>query len=132
MTLVIHAAQRLLCAALLTIFAHTAAQAGEPPRVVVSFAPAHSLAARVMAGIGAPELLLRPGASPHFHAMRPSEAEALQRADVVFWVGAVLEPWLRGPLRALAPNARIVALAEGGAADGAHRPRRGSVGTGRR
>lgn len=78
--------------------------------VVASIAPLHSLAARVMQGTGAPRLLLPPGASPHDHALRPSDAAALQGAGLVIWVGPSLEPWLDGPLKALAGDARLLQL----------------------
>ncbi len=57
------------------------------PDVAASIAPVHSLVARVMQGAGTPHLLLPPGASPHDHALRPSDAAALERAALVFWVG---------------------------------------------
>jgi zinc transport system substrate-binding protein len=92
------------------------ALAGAPtaaaPRVAVDIAPVASIAARVMAGLGAPEPILPPGASPHGHALRPSEAARLQQAEVVVWVGPALTPWLADPIDALAPDARLVTLAE--------------------
>ncbi len=81
------------------------------PRVVADIAPVHSIVARVMDGAGAPELLVPPGASPHGYALRPSEAGRLDAAEVVFWVGPALTPWLEGPLDALASDARHVELA---------------------
>jgi len=83
-------------------------QAAEPLRVVVSLPPVHSLAAQVMEGAGAPRLLLRGGGSPHTYALKPSDARALGRADVVFWVGPAMERFLVKPLAAAA--ARDVAL----------------------
>ncbi|HUS53409.1 MAG TPA: zinc ABC transporter substrate-binding protein [Thermohalobaculum sp.] len=80
--------------------------------VVASIAPVHSLTARVMQGIGAPDLLLPPGASPHDHALRPSDAAALERAALVFWIGPRLEPWLERPLATLATGARVIRLAD--------------------
>ena len=59
----------------------------EVPRVAVDIAPVHGLVARVMQGVGEPDLVVPPGASPHGYAMRPSEALALDRADAVFWIG---------------------------------------------
>ena len=89
------------------------ARAGEPaPRVVVSIAPLHSLIAGVMAGVAAPTLLVPGGASPHGGALRPSDARALQAADVVFWVGPGLERFLEKPLATLTGRARVIALAE--------------------
>jgi zinc transport system substrate-binding protein len=65
-----------------------------------------------MADVGVPEAILPPGASPHGHALRPSEAARLQQAEVVVWVGPALTPWLAGPIGALAADARVVTLAE--------------------
>jgi zinc transport system substrate-binding protein len=55
----------------------------EVPSVVADIAPVQSLAARVMAGLGTPTLIVPSGASPHGYAMRPSEARALQDAGLV-------------------------------------------------
>ncbi len=74
----------------------------EVPRVAADIAPIHSLVARVMEGVGEPALIVRPGPSPHGYALRPSEARALQDADLVFWVGPELEPWLEGAIATLA------------------------------
>lgn len=84
--------------------------AAEAPRVVASVKPIHSLVAAVMSGVGEPALLLPGNASPHAYAMRPSKAELIRRADIVFWVGLELESFLKGPLAALGKNAEIVAL----------------------
>ena len=59
----------------------------DAPNVAVDIAPVHSLVARVMEGVGAPSLIVQPGASPHEYSLRPSEAAALQEADLVFWMG---------------------------------------------
>jgi len=89
------------------------AQAGEePPKVVASIAPVHSLVAAVMAGVGAPTLLVPPSASPHTFALKPSDAKNLQNADVVFWVGENLEGFLRKPLKALPKKATVIELSE--------------------
>lgn len=82
------------------------------PDVVVSIKPIHSLAAGVMQGIGEPALLIEGGASPHAYSLRPSEAEALQNADVVFWIGDEMETFLEKPLEALPKQAKVVALHE--------------------
>jgi zinc transport system substrate-binding protein len=80
--------------------------------VVVSIKPVHSLVAAVMDGVADPVLLLSGAGSPHAYALRPSEAQALQEADVVFWIGEDLEVFLARPLQALARDARLVALHE--------------------
>jgi len=70
--------------------------------VVASIAPVHSLVARVMQGTGQLHLLLPPGTSPHDHALRPSDAAALDGAAMVVWIGPGIEPWLERPLATLA------------------------------
>jgi zinc transport system substrate-binding protein len=87
-----------------------AAPALAAPQVAADIAPVQSLVARVMAGAGTPALIVPPGASPHGHAMRPSEAAALERAEVVFWIGEALTPWLEEPIDTLAGDAHVIEL----------------------
>lgn len=84
----------------------------EVPRVAVDIAPIHSLVARVMDGVGVPDLIVAMGASPHEYSLRPSEAAALQNADLVFWVSADLTPWLGQAIQTLASDAGVVELLE--------------------
>ncbi|WP_068118353.1 zinc ABC transporter substrate-binding protein [Tropicimonas marinistellae] len=84
----------------------------DTPSVAADIPPVHSLVAMVMDGVGSPDLLVQPGASPHGYALRPSEAQALEKADVVFWVGEALEPWLEGSIETLAADATVVELME--------------------
>lgn len=97
---------------LLALMLGAGAAQADPPRVDTDIAPVHSLVARVMQGVGMPDLILPPGASPHAYSMRPSEAAALQDADVVIWIGAALTPWLDRPLHALAGDALSLELLE--------------------
>ncbi|WP_299787529.1 zinc ABC transporter substrate-binding protein [uncultured Marivita sp.] len=80
------------------------------PKVVTDIAPIHGLASMVMGDLGAPSMMIEPGTSPHSNAMRPSVAAALQDADVVFWVGEELSPWLHDPIETLGETAQHVAL----------------------
>ena len=80
------------------------------PRVVVDIAPIHALVAQVMEGIGMPDLIIQPGATPHEYSLRPSEAAALQSADLVFWIGPDLTPWLEEAIETLAPAADLTTL----------------------
>jgi len=80
------------------------------PVAVADIAPVASLVAQVMKGLDKPQAILPPGASPHHYAMRPSDADALAGADLVFWVGPALETWLQKPLTALAGPAKVVEL----------------------
>lgn len=84
----------------------------EVPRIATDIAPVHSLVAQVMGNLGTPELILPPGASPHGYAMRPSEARALSKADVIFWVSADLTPWLEHSIETLGANATAIELSE--------------------
>lgn len=84
----------------------------EELRVVTSIKPVHSLVASVMAGVGVPHLLVKGGASAHTYSMKPSDAEALQDAELIFWVGHDMETFLRGPLKTLAADADVITLAE--------------------
>ncbi|OAP42693.1 zinc transporter [Sinorhizobium glycinis] len=84
----------------------------EPPNVVASIKPIHSLVASIMQGIGEPSLVVEGAASPHTYNMKPSNAAALQAARVVFWVGPGLEIFLEKPLEALGSGAKVVQLSE--------------------
>ena len=82
------------------------------PNVAVDIAPVHSLVARVMDGVGTPSLIVQQGASPHGYSLRPSEAAALQDADLVFWIGEDLTPWMEGAVETLAEDAAVTTLLE--------------------
>jgi len=82
------------------------------PSVAVDIAPVHSLVARVMQDVGEPSLIVAPGATPHEYNLRPSEAAALQDADLVFWVSPDLTPWLDGAIETLAGDATVTELLE--------------------
>lgn len=99
---------RFLTAALIL----TATSALAAPRVATDIGPVHSLASQVMGGVGAPDLILPVGASPHGYSMRPSEAAALQDAEIVFWIGEGLTPWLERSLENLSGDALKVELLE--------------------
>lgn len=90
----------------------TTAARAEVPRVVATIKPIHSLVAAVMGDLGAPELIVRGGASPHTYSLRPSDAHALEAADIVFWTGHGLELFLEDALDSLAAGAVVVELAE--------------------
>jgi zinc transport system substrate-binding protein len=85
-------------------------EAAAAPRVVVSIKPVHSLAASIMKGIAEPELILKGAGSPHTYQMRPADAEMLQAADLVFWVGPELEKFLEKPIGSLSRDATVIAL----------------------
>ena len=84
----------------------------EAPEVAVSIKPVHALVSGVMEGVGVPALVIKGAASPHGHGLRPSDARALQNADVIFWVGEALEASLAKPIAALGGDALIIELLE--------------------
>ncbi len=86
--------------------------AADPVKVVASVKPIHSLVAGVMQGVAEPSLLVKGAASPHSFNLRPSDARALNQADLVFWVGEDLETFLTKPIQSLAGKAQPVALME--------------------
>ncbi len=97
---------------LLAVFlvALSAPARADAPRVVTDIPPVHSLVAQVMRGIGTPDVIVSDGASAHGYALRSSQARNLQDADIVFWIGEALTPWLERPLQTLAADALSVEL----------------------
>ncbi|WP_370210270.1 metal ABC transporter solute-binding protein, Zn/Mn family [Roseovarius sp.] len=82
------------------------------PAVVTDIAPVESLVARVMQGVGTPGRLVPRGASPHDARLKPSDAAALAKADLVVMVGGGLTPWLSEAQQSLAPEAHVIRLME--------------------
>lgn len=80
--------------------------------VVASIKPIHSLVAAVMKGVGEPALIVKGAASPHTYTMKPSDAAALAKANVVFWTGHDMEKFMEKPIASLSGKATAVALLE--------------------
>ena len=103
----------LLAAAVLLGCAATGPAAAENGlRVVASIKPVHSLVSAVMAGVGEPYLIIRGASSPHTFTLRPSDAAALEEADIIFLIGDTMETALAGLVDRLAGQALVVALAD--------------------
>ncbi|MCR8549831.1 zinc ABC transporter substrate-binding protein [Salipiger sp. P9] len=84
----------------------------EAPRTVTDIGPVQGLVAAVMGDLGTPDVLVPKGASPHSHALTPSEARALQDAELVFWIGPDLTPGIGRKIEAIAGDAATVVLSE--------------------
>lgn len=84
----------------------------EVPSVVATVKPLHALVAAVMGDLGTPALIVKGAASPHSYSLKPSDAQALQSANLVFWTGHGLELFLQDSINTLAPNATIVELSK--------------------
>ena len=81
-------------------------------KVIASIKPLHSLVSYVMDGVGKPGILVDGSASPHTFQLKPSHAEMLQEADIVFWIGEDLESFLETPLESIAVNSKHIELME--------------------
>ncbi|MFQ6552157.1 zinc ABC transporter substrate-binding protein [Aestuariibius insulae] len=84
--------------------------AADTPRIVTDIAPVQSLVAMVTNGVTTPELLLEGSQDVHHAALTPAQANALQDADLVFWIGPDLTPWLSDALTNVASNATVRSL----------------------
>ncbi|MEL6436386.1 MAG: zinc ABC transporter substrate-binding protein [Pseudomonadota bacterium] len=93
-----------------SLLAGTTLAAKAEVNVVASIKPVHSLVAAVMEGVGTPGLIVEGAGSPHSYALKPSQAQMMQDADVVFWIGHELEAFLEGPVETLAANAKSVEM----------------------
>ncbi|MES3711354.1 zinc ABC transporter substrate-binding protein [Pseudomonas putida] len=63
-------------------------------RVLTSIKPLQQIAAAVQDGVGSPDVLLPPGASPHHYALRPSDVRRVGDADLLYWIGPDMENFL--------------------------------------
>ncbi|MEC5341742.1 zinc ABC transporter substrate-binding protein ZnuA [Brenneria populi] len=75
--------------------------------VVTSIRPLGFIAAAIAEGITPTGVLLPNGASPHDYALRPSDVQRLQSAELVIWVGPEMEAFLGKPLSQIAPAKQI-------------------------
>ncbi len=100
------------------------ARAAAPPAVLATIKPVHSLVAAVMAGVGAPGLLIGGASSGHSYVLKPSDARKIAAARIVFWIGPDMETYLQSPLANLAPNATRIALEQAAGRDPAGGPTR--------
>lgn len=66
------------------------------PQVTVSIKPLQLLASAITAGVGAPGLVWAQGQDPHHVSLRPSERRLLADAEVLVWIGPLLERPLAG------------------------------------
>ena len=104
--------KRLFPALALPMILSSGALKADVPNVVADIAPVHSLVSMVMKGVGEPKLLIPQNASPHHYAMRPSEARALQEANLVVYLGHDMTPWLEPLFETVAASAEPLDLSE--------------------
>lgn len=68
--------------------------AAEPPRIVTDMPVTASLVTQVLGDLGNAELLLDQSSDPHDFQLRPSQAQALQEAELLIWMGPEMTVWL--------------------------------------
>jgi zinc transport system substrate-binding protein len=66
--------------------------------VLTSIKPLQLIAAAVQDGVGQPDVLLPPGASPHSYALRPSDIRRVREAQLFYWIGPDMEVFLKDVL----------------------------------
>jgi len=85
---------------LVLFVAFIACSAQADVRVLTSIKPLQQIAAAVQDGVGSPDVLLPPGASPHHYALRPSDVRRVGDADLLYWIGPDMENFLPRVLNA--------------------------------
>jgi len=80
------------------------------PKVVASIKPVHSLVSAVMQGVGTPDLIVTGAGSPHTHALKPSQALLLEKAELIFWIGHEFEGFLAKPVATIGERAKSIEL----------------------
>lgn len=106
-----HLRSLLLASAFMAVLGGAASSA-ERSGVVVSIKPLHSLVAAVMQGVGEPKLIVQGAGSEHSYSLKPSDAQAIENAKVIFWAGPSMETFLDKPFDTLGEGAKVVALGE--------------------
>lgn len=78
----------------LLFFALCAVSAQAQVRLLTSIKPLQLIAAAVQDGVGSPEVLLPPGASPHNYALRPSDVRRVREVELLYWIGPDMEGFM--------------------------------------
>lgn len=80
--------------------------------IVVTSKPIHALVSAELAGVDVPYLLVSGTASPHTYALRPSDAEALTGAKILFRVSSALEPFTIKLVASLPASVNVISLVD--------------------
>ena len=84
--------------------------AAQELNVVTDTPVTHSIVSMVMGDLGSAELLLDRGGDPHSFQLRPSQARSLADADLIFWIGEELTPWMARALAGIEAQGDVVTL----------------------
>ncbi|EJF89328.1 zinc ABC transporter substrate-binding protein [Bartonella tamiae] len=82
------------------------------PRIAVSIKPLHSLVSAVIGDLGTADLIVKGAGSEHSYTLKPSDAEILSKADVIFIANPDMERFLQKPIASLNAQNRLFALSE--------------------
>lgn len=83
-----------------------------PLQVVASIPPLYTIANEVMKGVGQPVLLIEKQVSPHDYALKPSDAQKIATAQVIFWIGSSLEGGLKKAFSNLPKHVHVISFLE--------------------
>jgi len=81
-------------------------------KVAVSIRPIHSIVASIMQGVSSPALIVKQSQSPHHANLKPSQANILAKADIVFWIGPELETFLQKSIYSTTGEAKAFQLSK--------------------
>ncbi|UXI02092.1 zinc ABC transporter substrate-binding protein ZnuA [Photobacterium sp. TY1-4] len=94
------------CCSILAVLFSSSVMAQEL-KVVTTVKPLGLIVQALTDGAAQTDILLPPGTSPHDYALRPSDMQKLNEADLVIWVGPELETFL---VKVLAEKSQNLAL----------------------
>tara|TARA_B100000745_G_scaffold251007_2_gene173117 strand:+ start:6544 stop:7464 length:921 start_codon:yes stop_codon:yes gene_type:complete len=78
-------------------------------QVVVSVEPLRLIIAPLLKDVADVDVLIRPGQSPHYYALKPSDIVKMNRARLTLWFGLSLEPFLTKAIARL-PSEQVIQL----------------------
>ena len=104
---------KALLAALVIALQIPSAVKAEELKVLTGITPVWSLAANVMKGTNAtPDVLIKGAVSPHDYALKPSDAQKLKDADIIFMLSPEFETFMAKPALQNQNQDKVVFLAD--------------------
>jgi zinc transport system substrate-binding protein len=86
------------------------ALAGNPPAILVSIKPIHSIIANITDQVASPELLLESNISPHSYALKPSDVKKIYNSDIVIYTSSNLESFINKSINNVKKDTIIIEL----------------------
>ncbi len=65
-----------------------------PPNIVISIKPIHSLISFLMQGVKEPQVIVDGFLSEHEYYLKPSDIRKLEQAQLVIWMGNTIDPFM--------------------------------------